>query len=69
MKVFSIGYTAYSFEKFIEALKIHNVATLVDVRSHLYSDISPQYSKREFFRFLIAVMSNLFISLTMSPKK
>jgi uncharacterized protein (DUF488 family) len=43
--VFTIGYGDRSIESFIETLKSHDIAYLIDVRSAPYSRYRPEFSK------------------------
>lgn len=52
MKVYSIGYAAFSFDKFVNILQGYKIGTLVDVRSIPYSKISPMFTKRNLAAFL-----------------
>ncbi|MFX1253077.1 MAG: DUF488 family protein [Promethearchaeota archaeon] len=52
MKVFSIGYAAFSFDEFVKTLQRYKIGTLVDVRSIPYSKISPMFTKNNLTVFL-----------------
>lgn len=43
--VYSIGYSGFSIEEFISALKAHNISLVVDVRSSPFSNYFPEYNK------------------------
>jgi uncharacterized protein (DUF488 family) len=43
-RLFSIGHSNHSIEKFLQLLKLHDIEALVDVRSVPYSRFSPQFS-------------------------
>ncbi len=43
--VYTIGYGARSPEEFIDALKTHRIAYVIDVRSAPYSRFKPEFSK------------------------
>ena len=43
--IFTIGYGDRSIESFIETLKRHDIAYLIDVRSAPYSRYKPEFSK------------------------
>ncbi len=52
MKVYSVGYAAFTFEQFVEQLKTHGIGTVVDVRTYPYSKISPEFTKKDLEKFL-----------------
>lgn len=45
MKLFTIGHSAHSAEKFVRLLEMHGVLTLVDVRTAPASRYQPQFNK------------------------
>src|ERR1041384_6423293 len=44
--LFSIGYGSRTMEQFLEALRAHQVAYIIDVRSAPYSKFKPEFSKQ-----------------------
>ena len=44
-KIFTIGHSTHTIDKFISMLKQHNVNTIVDVRSVPYSRFNSQYNQ------------------------
>jgi len=46
MKLFTIGHSNHSLDKFIGLLERHGVVTLVDVRSAPYSRFNPQFNRK-----------------------
>jgi len=45
--IYTIGYGARLWEEFQAALRVHEIAYLIDVRSAPYSRFKPEFSKRE----------------------
>ena len=45
LPIFTIGYGSRSIEQFIDVLKVHQIAYLIDVRSAPYSRYKPEFSK------------------------
>lgn len=45
MKLYTIGHSNHSLDKFISLLKEHEIAALVDVRTSPYSQYNPQFNK------------------------
>ena len=54
MTVHTIGHSNHSIERFIDLLRQHGIATLVDVRSRPYSRWAPQFQKNALARSLTA---------------
>jgi uncharacterized protein (DUF488 family) len=52
VEVFTIGHSNHSFERFSELLRLHNVATVADVRSAPYSRANPDFN-REFLKTML----------------
>ena len=50
--LFTIGYTAFQTEDFIDTLKQNKIKALVDVRSTPYSEHYPDYNKENLERLL-----------------
>ena len=46
VRLFTIGHSAHTLEKFINLLELHGIQTVVDVRSVPASRFHPQFSKR-----------------------
>jgi uncharacterized protein (DUF488 family) len=46
-ELWSIGHSNLAIERFVELLRAHRLATLVDVRSAPYSRLWPQFSREE----------------------
>ncbi|NWF51226.1 MAG: DUF488 domain-containing protein [Ignavibacteriaceae bacterium] len=44
-KLFTIGHSRHEIDHFIHLLKKHSINCLIDVRSHPYSRIAPQFNK------------------------
>ena len=44
--VFTIGYSTYSIETFIETLQKFNISALADVRSSPYSQFKPEFNRK-----------------------
>ena len=44
-KIYTLGYSNTPIEKFIEKAKLHNVTTIVDVRSFPSSKYTPQFNR------------------------
>jgi uncharacterized protein (DUF488 family) len=51
-RVYTIGYGARSVEALLAVLRIHDIATLVDVRSAPYSRYKPEFAKEALEREL-----------------
>ena len=43
--IYTIGYTGFAIEDFIDTLKSHNINVVIDVRSSPYSERYPDYNK------------------------
>lgn len=43
--VYTIGYSGFSIDGFVETLKRYNVSLIVDVRSSPFSHYYPEYNK------------------------
>jgi uncharacterized protein (DUF488 family) len=52
MRLFTIGHSAHTLEKFINLLELYGIQTVVDVRSVPASRFHPQFSKRNLSRAL-----------------
>ena len=50
--LYTIGYTAFKLNDFINKLKIYNISCLVDVRSVAYSQHYPDYNKENLIKVL-----------------
>ena len=50
--VYSIGYSGFKNNEFVETLHMYNVNLVVDVRSKPYSQYFPDYNKEIFEKFL-----------------
>lgn len=44
-KLYTIGHSTHTTEKFIELLKMHSITAVCDVRSSPYSKFNPQYNR------------------------
>ena len=44
-KLFTIGHSTHTIEKFVELLLMHSVTTVCDVRSTPYSKFNPQFNR------------------------
>jgi len=53
MKLFTIGYSAYEREGFVEALRLHGVSLIVDVRSVPGSGYRPEYNREALGAYLV----------------
>ena len=51
-ELFTIGYSVYSQESFLEVLKAHQITALADVRARPYSSFKPEFSQEPLKRFL-----------------
>lgn len=51
-KVFTIGHSTHSIEKFVELLRLHGVTALADVRSAPFSRFNPQFNREALERAL-----------------
>lgn len=47
MKIFTIGHSNHSIEKFIDLLKQHQISAIADVRSTPYSRYNQQYNQEK----------------------
>jgi len=45
MKLYTIGYSSFSIEQFIDTLKQYNITALADVRSQPYSRYRPDFNR------------------------
>lgn len=56
--IYTIGYSSFSIERFIDVLKKYKITALVDVRSHPYSRFKPEFNldnlKKELLKHNIA---------------
>ncbi len=52
MKLFTIGHSAHSLDKFVQLLEANGVMTLVDVRTAPASRYQPQFNKASLEQFL-----------------
>ncbi len=43
--IYTIGYTAFSIDEFINILKIYNITCIIDVRSSAFSQFYQDYNK------------------------
>lgn len=50
--IYTIGYTAFKLDEFINKLKIYNISCVVDVRSVAYSQHYPDYNKDNLIKIL-----------------
>lgn len=50
--VLTIGHSTYSFDRFIELLRLHQISAIADVRSSPFSRMNPQYNREPFARAL-----------------
>jgi uncharacterized protein (DUF488 family) len=53
-KLYTIGHSTHSVERFIELLKMHGITALCDVRSSPYSRYNPQFNRENLQRALKA---------------
>ena len=53
MKLYTIGHSNHSLEKFIQLLDDNGIMTLVDVRTAPYSRYNPQFNKENLERVLV----------------
>ena len=53
MKLYTIGHSNHSLEKFIQLLDDNGIMTLVDVRTAPYSRYNPQFNKENLERALV----------------
>jgi len=47
LRLYTIGHSNLSLEEFMAILQMHNITTLVDVRSEPYSKYAPHFSKKD----------------------
>jgi len=52
-ELFTIGYAAHTKESFLDALKIHRITALADVRARPYSSFKPEFSQEPLKYFLL----------------
>lgn len=45
VRLYTIGHSAHTLERFVELLSIHAVSAVADVRSHPYSRFAPQFNR------------------------
>jgi uncharacterized protein (DUF488 family) len=60
MKLYTIGHSNHSLEKFIRLLEENNIGTLVDVRTVPYSRHNPQFNK-ENLEFALSEREILYV--------
>jgi uncharacterized protein (DUF488 family) len=48
MKLYTIGHSAHKIDKFLSLLNLHEIQTVVDIRSVPYSRFHPQFRKSAF---------------------
>ena len=53
-RLFSIGHSNHTLERFIDLLRQHGIEILVDARSHPYSRFAPHYNRASLERAVIA---------------
>lgn len=51
-EVYTIGYTAFSYKKFLKIILEYNISCIIDVRSNPYSKQYPEYNKEYFEKTL-----------------
>ena len=51
-KLYTIGHSNHSIERFIELLKVHRITAIGDVRSSPYSRFNPQYNREYLHKCL-----------------
>ena len=59
MEVYTIGYSAFSIEKFISVLQSKNIKCLIDARSTPYSQYFQDYNKEQLEKKL-KIIKNFF---------
>lgn len=70
MKLFTIGFTKKSAEKFFETLKLAHVKRIVDIRLNNTSQLAGFTKKNDFQYFLKAICGIEYIHLTeLAPTK
>ncbi|MBU0464488.1 MAG: DUF488 domain-containing protein, partial [Proteobacteria bacterium] len=47
-KIYTIGYSTFSIEDFIETIKSYGITAVADVRSSPYSKFKPEFNKKNF---------------------
>ena len=47
LRLYTIGHSNSSLDEFIAILRMHNITTLVDIRSEPYSKYAPHFSKKD----------------------
>lgn len=47
LRLYTIGHSNLSLDEFLNTLRMHNITTLVDVRSEPYSKYTPHFSKKD----------------------
>ena len=47
MKIYTIGHSNYSMERFLDMLRHYNINTVVDIRGTPYSKYNVQYDKEK----------------------
>jgi uncharacterized protein (DUF488 family) len=52
-ELFTIGYAAHTKESFLDALKIHRITALTDVRARPYSSFKPEFTQEPLKYFLL----------------
>jgi uncharacterized protein (DUF488 family) len=53
-RMFSIGHSNHSLERFLDLLKRHRVEVLVDTRSHPYSRVAPHFDGQELRKSVVS---------------
>ncbi len=50
--LYTIGYTAFKIENFVQQLKLNNISCIIDVRSVAFSQHYPDYNKDNLYKIL-----------------
>lgn len=53
--LYTIGHSTHSTETVIKLLRLHEIRTVADVRSHPYSRLNPQFNRESFSQLLESI--------------
>ena len=68
-KIFTIGHSNHSIEKFFSLLTKHAINTICDVRSHPYSKYNPQFNREQIHSELKSLnISYVFLGKELGPR-
>jgi len=68
-KLYTIGHSNHSIERFLDLLKMHEIKAVCDVRSSPYSSHNPQYNRENLLQSLKSIgIAYVFLGLELGPR-